>query len=73
MNRELARYGWIQTADKMPKIGLHVLVWANNMISIGYYDSDGVFWIGEAENTPEYFVTHWMLLPDAPGEDTQDE
>ena len=60
--REQEERRWIPVKERLPDIGIEVLVYSeDDGICVDYYDGDSFGYYG---------VTHWMPLPEPPKEET---
>lgn len=60
--REQEERRWIPVTERLPDIGIEVLVYSeDDGICVDYYDGDSFCYYG---------VTHWMPLPEPPKEDS---
>lgn len=57
---------WISVADRLPKVCVDVLVYANNEILIAYLSHDNDWLYYENVSSEEYPVEYWMELPQPP-------
>lgn len=70
----LSKPKWIHVSERLPEVGQKVLfsyrgcIKKRPRIFIGWYN--GKQW--DSLFATEYYVTHWMPLPEAPKEDTDD-
>lgn len=57
---------WISVDDRLPKVDVDVLVYANNEIFIAFlgYDNDWLYY--EDVSSEEFPVEYWMSLPATP-------
>jgi len=68
---ELITERWISTKDKLPDVGVNVLLYTGmkptDDFMIGHLNDKGWFWDEEA-NYMSVPVTHWMTLPNPPSD-----
>lgn len=70
---KLLRNQWVSIKDKLPEVGVFVLLWNGHWRGVGRYCGDDVEDDVERwqDETTEYITpepTHWMALPAPPAE-----
>ena len=61
---------WISVDEKLPQTGTWVLGYTGKLVQMLFLDGvSPVIWLGY-EGDWDLFVSHWMLLPDPPQDNT---
>lgn len=60
---------WIKTTDRLPEPWVTVLLWDGDEMVSGYADDDGD--LIEHRWGQVFRATHWMNLPEPPGEEVE--
>lgn len=62
---------WVSVKDRLPGDDSYYLTFTTEHTCAVYrYDGDGE-WVTDYDDTANHDITHWMPLPEPPGEDEQ--